>query len=39
MKVTLLKVTDGYDELVRDCVTTNAVHRCKAKLNDDRYLI
>lgn len=39
MKVTLLKVTDGYDELVRDCVAANANHRCGAKLNDDRYLL
>ena len=39
MKVTLLKVTDGYDELVRDCVAANTDHRCSAKLNDDRYLI
>ena len=39
MKVTLLKVADGYDELVRGCVAANAEHRCKAKLNDDRCLI
>ena len=39
MKVTLLKVTDRYDELVRDCVTANANHRCGAKLNDDQYLL
>ena len=36
MKVTLLKVTDGYDELVRGCVAANAEHRCEARLNDDR---
>lgn len=39
MKVTLLKVTDGYDELIRDCVAANAEHRCKVQLNDDRCLI
>lgn len=39
MKVTLLKVTDGYDELIRDCVAANAKHRCKVQLNDDRCLI
>ena len=39
MKVTLLKVTDGYDELIRDCIAANTDHRCKFQLNDDRCLI
>lgn len=39
MKVTLLKATDGYDDLVRDCIAANADYRCGVRLSDERYLV